>query len=35
LGYESGGPCCDGTRFAREFGFQVRGLEDRLMCRTD
>ena len=25
-----GGPICDGSRFAREFGFQVRGLRDRL-----
>jgi len=25
-----GGPICDGSRFAREFGFQVRGLSDHL-----
>jgi nucleoside-diphosphate-sugar epimerase len=25
-----GGPICDGSRFAREFGFQLRGLRDRL-----
>jgi nucleoside-diphosphate-sugar epimerase len=25
-----GGPICDGTRFAREFGVQLRGLRERL-----
>ena len=25
-----GGPMCDGGRFAREFGFQLRSLRDRL-----
>ena len=25
-----GGPICDGSRFAREFGFQLRGLRDHL-----
>jgi len=25
-----GGPICDGSRFAREFGFHLRGLRDRL-----
>jgi UDP-glucose 4-epimerase len=25
-----GGPMCDGSRFAQEFGFQLRGLRDRL-----
>jgi UDP-glucose 4-epimerase len=25
-----GGPICDGSRFAREFGFQIRGLKERL-----
>lgn len=25
-----GGPICDGSRFAREFGFQLGGLRDRL-----
>jgi len=25
-----GGPICDGSRFAREFGFQLRSLRDRL-----
>jgi nucleoside-diphosphate-sugar epimerase len=25
-----GGPLCDGTRFAEEFGFQLRGLASRL-----
>jgi len=25
-----GGPICDGSRFAREFGFQVKGLRDYL-----
>jgi nucleoside-diphosphate-sugar epimerase len=25
-----GGPICDGSRFAREFGFQIRGLRDHL-----
>ncbi|HEX8836635.1 MAG TPA: NAD(P)-dependent oxidoreductase [Candidatus Acidoferrum sp.] len=25
-----GGPICDGSRFAREFGFQLRGVRDRL-----
>jgi len=29
-GGSHGGPLCDGTRFAREFGFQVRGLRDHL-----
>jgi nucleoside-diphosphate-sugar epimerase len=26
-----GGPLCDGTRFAREFSFQLRGLRERLL----
>ncbi|HEX2666704.1 MAG TPA: NAD(P)-dependent oxidoreductase [Candidatus Acidoferrum sp.] len=32
LGSEAahGGPICDGSRFAREFGFQLSGLRDRL-----
>jgi nucleoside-diphosphate-sugar epimerase len=25
-----GGPLCDGSRFAREFGFRLRGLRERL-----
>jgi len=25
-----GGPICNGSRFAREFGFQIRGLRERL-----
>ena len=25
-----GGPICDGSRFAREFGSQLRGLRDHL-----
>jgi len=25
-----GGPACDGTRFTREFGFQLRGLREHL-----
>jgi nucleoside-diphosphate-sugar epimerase len=31
LGQEAahGGPICDGSRFAREFGFQLRGLRER------
>ena len=29
-----GGPICDGGRFAREFGFQLRGLRDRLSGRV-
>jgi hypothetical protein len=29
-----GGPICEGSRFAREFGFQLRGLRERLSgCR--
>jgi len=27
------GPVCDGSRFAREFGFKLRGLRERLSCR--
>ena len=27
------GPVCDGRRFAREFGFKLRGLRERLSCR--
>jgi nucleoside-diphosphate-sugar epimerase len=27
-GGSHGGPLCDGSRFAREFGFRLRGLED-------
>jgi nucleoside-diphosphate-sugar epimerase len=30
-----GGPISDGTRFAREFGFQLRGLADRLSGSAD
>lgn len=30
-----GGPLCDGSRFAREFGFQLRGLRDHLSSRTE
>ena len=26
----NGGPLCDGRRFAEEFGFQARGLRERL-----
>jgi nucleoside-diphosphate-sugar epimerase len=26
------GPVCDGSRFAREFGFKLRGLRERLSC---
>lgn len=29
-----GGPICDGSRFAREFGFRLRGLRDRLSGRV-
>jgi nucleoside-diphosphate-sugar epimerase len=25
-----GGPMCDGSRFGREFGFELRGLRDHL-----
>ena len=28
-----GGPTCDGTRFAREFGFQLLGIRERLSGR--
>jgi nucleoside-diphosphate-sugar epimerase len=28
-----GGPICDGSRFEREFGIQLRGLRERLSCR--
>lgn len=28
-----GGPICDGARFAEEFGFQIRGLRERLLIR--
>jgi nucleoside-diphosphate-sugar epimerase len=28
-----GGPLCDGSRFAGEFGFQLRGLRERLLDR--
>lgn len=28
-----GGPTCDGNRFTREFGFQLRGLRERLAGR--
>jgi len=28
-----GGPICDGSRFTREFGFQLRGVRDRLSSR--
>ena len=27
------GPVCDGSRFAREFGFKLRGLREHLSCR--
>jgi nucleoside-diphosphate-sugar epimerase len=27
-----GGPTCDGRRFTREFGFQLRGLREHLSC---
>lgn len=30
-----GGPICNGSRFAREFGFQLRGLRERLSSRAD
>lgn len=30
-----GGPLCDGSRFIREFGFQLRGLRERLSGRQD
>jgi nucleoside-diphosphate-sugar epimerase len=30
LGGGQGGPTCDGSRFEREFGFEVRGLRERL-----
>jgi hypothetical protein len=26
-----GGPMCNGSRFAQEFGFQLRGLRDHLL----
>jgi hypothetical protein len=26
-----GGPTCDGRRFTREFGFQLRGLREHLL----
>jgi hypothetical protein len=29
-----GGPICDGGRLAREFGFQLRGVRDRLSSRV-
>jgi nucleoside-diphosphate-sugar epimerase len=29
-----GGPICDGSRFAEEFGFQLRGLRERLSQTT-
>jgi hypothetical protein len=29
-GGSHGGPLCDGSRFAREFRFQLRGLRDHL-----
>ena len=29
-----GGPICDGSRFAREFGFQIKGLRDHLSSRA-
>jgi UDP-glucose 4-epimerase len=29
-----GGPLCDGERFVREFGFQLRGLRDHLLDRV-
>jgi len=32
---ETGGPACDGTRFALEFNFRIRGLEDRLSKRGE
>jgi nucleoside-diphosphate-sugar epimerase len=36
LGQEGamGGPICDGSRFAREFGVQLRGLRERLSDRS-
>jgi len=34
-GMAHGGPISDGTRFAREFRFQLRGLRDRLSSRAD
>jgi nucleoside-diphosphate-sugar epimerase len=30
-----GGPICDGSRFAREFGFQLKGLRDHLSSCAD
>jgi nucleoside-diphosphate-sugar epimerase len=30
-----GGPVCDGGRFTREFGFQLRGLRERLLDAGD
>ena len=30
-----GGPVCDGGRFAREFGFALRGLRERLLAGRD
>jgi nucleoside-diphosphate-sugar epimerase len=30
-----GGPLCDGSRFAAEFGFQLRGLRERLLGGQD
>jgi nucleoside-diphosphate-sugar epimerase len=34
-GGAGGGPICDGSRFAREFSFQVRGIQDHLSARVN
>ena len=34
-GGADGGPVCDGSRFAHEFGFQVRGIKPFLSARAD
>jgi hypothetical protein len=33
-GRADGGPICDGSRFAREFGFQLRGVSQHLSERV-
>jgi nucleoside-diphosphate-sugar epimerase len=33
-GRAGGGPICDGSRFAREFGFQIRGIKHHLSAQV-